>query len=64
MPSTTLWKLKDGRVIRLLTLDDLKYTPNGTELISIMGERVVKGQDYIDLDTRGLFIAYGLLTGN
>lgn len=38
--------------------------PSGTELISIDGSKVVKGQDEIDLDVRFGCIAYGLEVQN
>lgn len=55
------WKLRDGRVIHLVRPHELKALPSGTILIAIDGEQVVKGLDMIDDDTRGGFLAYGVL---
>lgn len=60
-PDFNLWKLADGRAIRLLTPAELKTAPNGTELWTVNGEKAVVGTDYIDLDTRFGYLAYGLL---
>ena len=57
----TNWKLKDGRTIVLQTPAEFSTLPNGTILYDIFGERYVKGQDYIDNDTRGGHLAFGLL---
>jgi hypothetical protein len=35
--------------------------PDGTKLKTIMGEIKIKGQSFIDLDTRGGYLAVGLL---
>lgn len=45
--------------LRLITPAELDALPFGTELTSILGERVVVGTDRIDGDTRGGFLAYG-----
>ena len=37
-----------------------KYVKSGSELISISGSKKVVGVDYIDLDTRSGYLAYGL----
>lgn len=47
--------------IILLTPAQLLAVPDGTVLYSIMGEKVIKGKDYIDDDTRGGYLAYGFL---
>ena len=53
------WTLTDGRVLMLVTPDAFAEMPDGSVLWSIRGERVVKGQDYIDNDTRAGLLAYG-----
>ena len=55
------WKLEDGRVIHLITPKELEELPDGTELICINGETVIKGTDSIDLETCNGVIAYGQL---
>ena len=35
-----------------------EYIPDGTEVVSIMGEKYVKGKDKIDDDTRDGYLAY------
>jgi hypothetical protein len=57
----TEWKLDDGRTITLVTPKEFSELPHGTVLYSIRGNRAVKGTDYIDNDTRGGYLAYGLL---
>jgi hypothetical protein len=54
------WLLKDGRIIELLTPEKFDTLPYGTHLFDIFGGEVVKGEDYIDLDTRGGRLAFGL----
>ncbi len=58
------WHLKDGRVIRLLRPEEFKDLVDGTELISILGEKAVKGRDRVDDEEMSGFIAYGLLEKN
>lgn len=36
------------------------FIPDGIELTSISGEKAVKGQDYVDMDTRFGRLAYGI----
>ena len=55
------YELKDKRVIHLIHIDDYKSIPNGTVLTDIFGEDCIVGKDYIDLDTRGGYLAYGIL---
>ncbi len=50
-----------GKDISLLTVDELARLPDGIRVVSIFGEEKVKGRDYIDDDTRGGRLAYGLL---
>lgn len=54
-------KTLSGRTISLVHKNDFASIPDGTELISIVGERVIKGVDYIDDDTREGYYAYGTL---
>lgn len=44
----------------LIPLDLFERVPNGAVLTSIMGNVVVKGKDYIDTDTRGGLMAFGV----
>jgi len=44
----------------LFTPEEYNRIPDGTVLTSISGERVTKGTDYIDMDTRFGHIAYGI----
>jgi len=54
------WKLDNGRVIELLTPEELSKLTDGTEVISISGKRKIIGKDYIDDDTRGGRTAWGI----
>lgn len=55
------WKLDDGRTIKLLTPEQLTRCTQGTRLICIDGKEYVVGRDHIDDDTRGSYLAYGVL---
>lgn len=44
----------------LLTINEYNELPDNTQLKCIDNEIVIKGNDYIDLDTRFGVIAYGL----
>ena len=55
------WKLDDGRSLALLMPKELEALPDGARLVCIDGTEVVKGQDKIDDDTRGGYLAYGVL---
>jgi hypothetical protein len=44
----------------LLTQAEFDQLPNGTELVCINGNTVVKGQDRIDTDTRAEHLAHGV----
>ena len=44
----------------LLTINEYNELPDNTQLKCIDDEIVIKGNDYIDLDTRFGVIAYGL----
>lgn len=57
----TPWTLSDGRVIELVTPEEFAVLADGTALVSILSQEVVKGVDYIDDDTRAGFLAFGLL---
>lgn len=46
--------------IHLVTPKEFEAFPEGFEFISISGEHAVKGKDYIDDDTRGGCLAYGV----
>lgn len=56
-----IWTLDDGTRLRLITPEDYLSLPEGTALRSILGETVIIGTDYIDNDTRGGYLAYGLV---
>lgn len=51
----------DGKVIYLVPESKYNKLPKGTELYSINGKRVIKGKDKIDDDTRGGYLAYGIM---
>jgi len=52
-----------GKTIQLLRSDELEGVEPGTTLVSIIGEIAVVGQDTIDTDTRGGYLAYGMPVG-
>ena len=54
------WDEPDVPVLWLLTPVELEVTPPGTILTSVMGNKAVVGQDFIDTDTRFGYVAYGL----
>lgn len=56
------WELKDGRTIYLITPDELSQLDDGEYLWDIFGKPHIKGVDRIDDDTRGGYLAYGLLS--
>ena len=45
----------------LLTLQEYNDRPDGTLLECIDGEQLVKGQGYVDDDTRGGHLAWGVI---
>lgn len=53
-----LWS--DESNLWLLTPEEFLEVPDGTVLLSISDDTVVKGKDYIDDDIRFGVIAYGL----
>ena len=49
------------RELYLFTPEEFEQLPDGTELQSISkGKSVIKGKDYVDMDTRFGHIAYGV----
>jgi len=52
-----LWN-EDG--LYLFTREEYNQLPDGTELTSINGKLKTKGIDYIDMDVRFGYIAYGV----
>src|SRR4051794_12970650 len=54
-----------GEQLRLLTPDEFGKLPSGAEVISAAtGQRLIKGQDRIDLDTRSGHLGFGVPTPN
>ncbi len=49
-----------GRWLGLLTPRGFEELPEGTIVVSLYGKQRIKGVDYIDLETRGGQIAYGI----
>ena len=49
-----------NRKLYLIHESDYNNWPDGVELTSILGEKVIKGKDRIDMDTRGGYLAYGI----
>lgn len=45
----------------LFTVEELNLLPDGCEMLSINGDKVVKGQDPIDTDVRYGHIAFGVI---
>lgn len=54
-------KPSDGLTLLLCPAADFDNVSDGTEMVSISGRKVVKGQDYIDDDTRAGLLAYGIV---
>lgn len=50
----------EGHVIWLITQEQFDKLPDGTALVAIDGEEVVKGSDKIDMDTRFGHLAFGV----
>lgn len=48
------------RHLYLIPLADWKNWPDGCEVVSIIGETIIKGKDSINEDTRGGLLAYGI----
>lgn len=49
-----------SKSLHLLTPDEFSKLPDGFELESILGSKVIKGKDEIDDDTRAGYLAYGI----
>lgn len=54
---------KDENLWRI-TPEQFEDLPEGTELTSISGDKVIKGKDYINQDTREGYLAFGFLESN
>ena len=54
------WNSRQGYPIWLFTIEEFNQLSNGTELESIMGDKVIKGIDIIDEDIRFGHMAYGV----
>ena len=52
--------IKWGNNLWLFTPNEFNYLPDGIELRSIRGDKVIKGKDYIDDDVRFGHIAFGV----
>jgi len=57
----TVWDSKSDDLLWLLLPEELELLPAGTVVTDITGGTAVYGTDYIDTDTRGGLLAYGLL---
>jgi hypothetical protein len=53
-------RMWDDHGLLLIPLDLFERVPNGAVLTSITGDIVQKGKDYIDTDTRGGLLAFGV----
>ena len=53
------WWDKEHKLL-LITPEEFAELPDGTELTSILGSKAIKGQDYIDDDTRAGHLAFGV----
>lgn len=54
------WKINNSTTIWLFTVKEFEMLPDGTELLSILGDKKIKGKHRIDMDTRFNHIAYGV----
>jgi hypothetical protein len=54
------WEEEGDNSLWLFTPAEFDKLPDGIELISISGSRKTKGKDYIDGDTRGGHLAFGV----
>lgn len=50
-----------GNNLWIFTEAELNLLPDGCELVSIGGDKVIKGKDPIDTDTRYGHIAFGVI---
>lgn len=55
---------ESGERVQLITMEEFKEYPEGTEFINFSGKKQVKGKDEIDLDTRNGYLTYGFLEHN
>lgn len=55
-----MMRFEKNNDLYLLSLEEYEQVPDGLELESINGTKLVKGHDDIDLDTRFNHIAYGV----
>ena len=56
----TPWSKEENPVLWLLTPEEFSQIPNETVMDCIDGTTVIKGKDYIDNDTRGGHLAFGI----
>lgn len=54
------WEDEGENSLFLFTIEEYEQLPDGIELESINGQKKIKGENYIDMDTRGGHIAYGI----
>lgn len=54
------WSKEDETPLWLLTPDEVQSLEDGTMLVSIMKDVKIVGHDYIDLDTRFGYTAWGV----
>jgi hypothetical protein len=54
------WEDNGSGRLYLFTEAEFNKLPDGIVLESIMGDKVIKGKDYIDLDQRFGYLAYGV----
>jgi hypothetical protein len=52
---------KPKEKIWTITPEQFNQLPDGTELTSVFGEKMVKGRDEINQDTRAGYLAFGFL---
>ena len=53
--------IKFDEKLWLFTPEEFNQLPDGIRLICINGSEVVKGQNYIDMDTRFGYMSYGVI---
>lgn len=54
------WKDEGANSLFLFHINEYNHLPDGIELECINRTKKIKGVDYIDLDTRAGYIAYGV----
>lgn len=52
--------VKSDNELWLFTVEEFKQLPDGTFLESIYGSVYIKGEDFISMDTRNGYLAYGV----